>query len=330
MRRTHLILLTFCVPWSAWGHHGVASFDRNTLLEIEGVVTEFDYRNPHSFVHLRTIDSSGNPMDVVIEAQGSSLRPHGVTPDSLLPGDRVTAVVNPSLRSPDEALGREIIKANGIIVPLAGQAVRDRQANTGIATNLAGVWVPNPAGFTTYVRGPRSWSLTEAARQSVESYDPKTVSQATCIPLPPPLLMLYGSINVVEILDDRVLIHSDWMDAERVIYTDRRSADQGEIPALHGFSVGSWEDDELVVDTQHFSMNSSGNNFGIPSGPNKHLVERFSLADDGASISYTFALEDPDNLSAAVTGNSRWDYRPDLEPDDVACDLESAGRYLNE
>ncbi len=27
---------------------------------------------------------------------------------------------------------------------------------------------------------------------------------------------------------------------------------------------------------------------------------------------------------------ARWNYRPDLTPDDVPCDLESAGRYLNE
>ena len=59
-------------------------------------------------------------------------------------------------------------------------------------------------------------------------------------------------------------------------------------------------------------------------------MERFSLADDGANINYSFVLEDLDNLSGTITGNSRWDYRPELEPDDVACDLESAGRYLNE
>lgn len=330
MRSTYLMLISLYISQNAWGHHGVTSFDRNTLLEIEGVVTEFDYRNPHSFVYLRTVDSSGNPLNIVIEAQGSSLRPHGVMPDSILSGDRVTAFVNPSFRSSVEVLGREIIKSDGTVVPLAGQAVRDRQRNTGIATSLAGVWVPHPDGFTAHVRGPASWPLTEAARQSLESYDPKSVSQAACVPLPPPQLMLYGSINVIEILGDRVLIHSDWMDAERVIYTDQRSPNQREIPALHGFSVGRWENGELVVDTRHFSNNSNGNNFGVPSGSNKHLVERFSLADDGANINYSFVLEDLDNLSGTITGNSRWDYRPELEPDDVACDLESAGRYLNE
>ena len=238
MRRMPLILTALCAATSASGHHGASSFDGDTELRLEGVVTEFDYRNPHSFVYLRTTDSSGNPMDIAIEAQGSSLRPYGVTPDSLAAGDRVVAVVFPSFRSPDQALGREIIKEDGTMVPLAWQAARNRQASTGVATGIAGVWLADPVGFTAYVQGFGSWSLTEQGQQAIEAYDARLISQARCIPLPPPLLMLYRSINVVEVLSDRVLIHSDWMDAERAIYTDGRSPADDEIPALHGFRRG--------------------------------------------------------------------------------------------
>ncbi len=330
MRRMPLILTALCAATSASGHHGASSFDGDTELRLEGVVTEFDYRNPHSFVYLRTTDSSGNPMDIAIEAQGSSLRPYGVTPDSLAAGDRVVAVVFPSFRSPDQALGREIIKEDGTVVPLAWQAARNRQAGTGVATGIAGVWLADPVGFTAYVQGFGSWSLTGQGQQAIEAYDARLISQARCIPFPPPLLMLYRSINVVEVLSDRVLIHSDWMDAERAIYTDGRSPADDEIPALHGFSTGRWENDTLIVETNHFSENYAGNNFRVPSSPQKHLVERFSLADDGSNLSYSYVMEDPDYLAAPVSGAASWDYRPDLTPDDVPCDLESAGRYLNE
>jgi hypothetical protein len=60
------------------------------------------------------------------------------------------------------------------------------------------------------------------------------------------------------------------------------------------------------------------------------MFERFTLADDGTGIAYSFVLEDPDTLTEPISGGSRWEYRPDLEPGDVACDLESAGRYLTE
>ena len=330
MRHIPLILSALCAATTASGHHGATFFDGDTELRLEGVIIEFDYRNPHSWVYLSTTDPEGNPMELAIEGQGSSLRPHGVTPDSLVPGDRVTAVVNPSWTKPDEALGRLIIKEDGTVVPMAWQAVGTYETNTGVSDSIAGTWLADNEGFVAYIRAYGSWSLTEKGVAAREAYDPTLISQARCIPFPPPLLMLYRSLNVVEILDDRVLIHSDWMDAERVIHTDGRSPAGDEAPALHGFSTGRWENGTLVVETSHFSENYAGNNFRVPSGPQKRLVERYSLADDGSHLNYSYVMEDPDYLAEPVTGTTRWDYRPDLTPDDVPCDLESAGRYLND
>ena len=330
MRHMPLILGALCTATTASGHHGTPFFDSDTELRYEGVVIEFDYRNPHSWVYLSTTDPEGNPMELAIEGQGSSLRPHGVTPDSLVPGDRVTAVVNPSWTKPDEALGQLIVKEDGTVVPMAWQAVGTYETNTGVSDSIAGTWLADNEGFVAYIQAYGSWPLTEQGVEARDAYDPRLISQARCIPFPPPLLMLYRSINVVEILDDRVLIHSDWMDAERVIYTDGRSPAGGEAPALHGFSAGRWEKDTLVVETGQFSENYAGNNFRVPSGPQKRLVERFSLADDGSHLTYSYVMEDPEYLAEPVIGTTRWDYRPELTPDDVPCDVESAGRYLND
>ena len=110
MRKRLATLLLLCAATSTSAHHGTPFFDSDTEVRYEGVVLEFDYRNPHSWLYIRTADASGNPLDLAIEGQGSSLRPHGVTPDSLVPGERVTAVVNPSWNKPDEALGRLVFK----------------------------------------------------------------------------------------------------------------------------------------------------------------------------------------------------------------------------
>ena len=331
MMRYKLATMTaLCAATGAFGHHGSTFFDGDTEMRYEGVVIEFDYRNPHSWLYLGTTDESGDPLEMAIEGQGSSLRPHGVTPDSLVAGDRVTAVVNPSWTKPDEALGRLVIKEDGTVVPLAWQAVGTYETNTGVTDSIAGTWLADNEGFVAYIQAYGSWPLTEKGVEAREAYDPRLISQSRCIPFPPPLLMLYRSINVVEILDDRVLIHSDWMDAERVIYTDARSPGEDEIPALHGFSTGRWEDGTLVVETSHFSENYAGNNFRVPSGREKRVVERFTLAEDGSHLTYDYVMEDPEYLAAPVTGTTRWDYRPELSPDDVPCDLESAGRYLNE
>ena len=335
MRHTYSLILVpalLCMASNALGHHGSAPFDTSTRVTYEGVITAFDYRNPHSFIYLRTTDSEGNTTDVTIEAVGSSGRQFGVTAESLSPGDSVIAIANPSKQTPDEwGLGVEIIKEDGAVVPLSVRFAREmEQLSTGTTDSIAGIWVPRREDFFRYVLGRSTLPLTEKGAAQLQMYDVSQSSHARCISVPPPTLMLYSSIDVVEISADRVLIHSDWMDAERVIYTDGRTRDEAQVPALHGHSVGYWEDRTLVVETTNFSDNNSGTATGVASGSQKRMRERFTLADNGTGIDYSFELEDPEYLTEPVSGSSRWDYRPDLEPDDVPCDVESAGRYLTE
>ena len=117
---------------------------------------------------------------------------------------------------------------------------------------------------------------------------------------------------------------------ERVIYTDGRSPASDGPPSVNGYSVGRWEDGALVVETTHYTENNSGLAQGLASGSQKRLMERFELIDEGAGMRYSYVMEDPEYLAEPVSGDSTWDYRPDLSPDPVPCDLESAGRYLTE
>lgn len=321
-----------CAATGASAHHGAAPFDTDQTVTVEGVVTEFDYRNPHSFLYLRSTDASGNPVDVTVETVGSSLRSYGFGPDSLRPGEEVILVMNPSHESPREwGLGVEAIKEDGSVVPLSVRFAREReQRSTGNATSLSGVWVPRGEDFFRFVFAYREWELTEQGRQARDAFDIKDSPQARCIPVPPPTLMLYGSVDVVEVLDDRVLIHSDWLDGERVVYTDGRTPAADEPASVNGYSVGRWEDGALVVETTHYTENNSGLAQGLASGSRKRLMERFELVDEGAGMRYSYVMEDPEYLAEPVSGESTWDYRPDLSPDPIPCDLESAGRYLTE
>jgi len=334
MRNANTLILSvlLLVVGSAEAHHGSAPFDTDRTVTVEGVITKFDYRNPHGFLYLRSADGSGHLVDVTVETVGSSLRPHGFSADSLSAGENVILVMNPSHRSPAEwGLGVEVVKVDGTIVPLSVRFARElEQGSTAKATSMAGVWVPRGEDFFRFVFARRSWPLTAKGERAQAAFDIRQSPQAQCIAIPPPTLMLYGSINLVEILDDRVLIHSDWLDGERVIYTDRNSPSDEQPPVLNGYSAGHWEDDALVIETTHFTANNSGLAQGIPSGPQKRLLERFELIDDGAGLRYSYVLEDPEYLADAVSGDARWDYRPDLDPDPVPCDLESAGRYLTE
>jgi len=44
-------------------------------------------------------------------------------------------------------------------------------------------------------------------------------------------------------------------------------------------------------------------------------------------MNYEFVLEDPDYLAEPLTYRTQLEYRPDIEPTNLACDLETARRY---
>jgi hypothetical protein len=120
------------------------------------------------------------------------------------------------------------------------------------------------------------------------------------------------------------------MSSERVVYLDGRGHPENGVPSLHGHSIGHWEGSTLVVDTTHFTEHKQGNSMSLPSGLRKHVVERFSLSDDHKHLEYGFVLEDPDYLAAPVTYSAEWDYRPDLSPSGLPCDLDVARRFLTQ
>ncbi|HLF09963.1 MAG TPA: hypothetical protein VJA26_02020, partial [Gammaproteobacteria bacterium] len=141
---------------------------------------------------------------------------------------------------------------------------------------------------------------------------------------------LYPVTSTIEVGADTVTFHVDWMSSERVVYLDGRGHPEGGERSLHGHSIGHWEGDTLVVDTAQFADHREGTTMGLPSGPGKHLVERFSLSEDRRHLRYEAVLEDPEYLAAPVVNSSEWDYRPDLQPTGLACDLEVARRFLTE
>ncbi len=316
----------------AVAHHSAALFDTAQKIAVEGVVTKYDWRNPHIYMTLRVTDADGTEHDREIEAGASSvLLPLGLTPTAVAIGERVTIRGNPSKRGTGTMLGRELVKADGSVLPLNIASAPSRKAPPdAVATSIAGTWFPPLRGFGGFGPGPGRWPLTERGRAALTAFDNRQTAHADCIPVTAPTLMLYPVTSVVEVTPDVVKFHVDWMSSERIVYVDGRDHPPNGAPSLHGHSIGRWEGATLVVDTVQFVPHKQGNAMNLPSGPRKHVVERFSLGDDRKHLRYESVLEDPDYLAAPVTYSAEWDYRPDLAPTGVACDLEVARRFLSE
>jgi hypothetical protein len=84
-------------------HHSFAAFYlEDQTISIEGDIIEFEYRSPHSFVHVMTRDESGATQRFSAEwGSPNRLSQRGVTADTLKPGDRVVISGSPG-RNPAE------------------------------------------------------------------------------------------------------------------------------------------------------------------------------------------------------------------------------------
>lgn len=76
-------------------HHGSANYDMSKSVSVKGTVTQFDFINPHSAIHLEAKDDKGNAEPWLIEADSpNNLARAGWSRESLKPGDRITVVGN--------------------------------------------------------------------------------------------------------------------------------------------------------------------------------------------------------------------------------------------
>jgi exonuclease VII large subunit len=84
-------------------HHSFAAFYfEDQSVTIEGQVVEYQYRNPHTWLHFTAKDAQGETRTYAAEwSSPGRLRAQGVTQDTLKAGDQVIVTGSPG-RTPSE------------------------------------------------------------------------------------------------------------------------------------------------------------------------------------------------------------------------------------
>ena len=102
---------------SAYAHHSfAATYFVDREITVEGEITSFLYRNPHSFVKVLAPDDKGQMQTWAVEwGGGAQLNQEHVTRDTLKPGDHVTVTGNPGRDPADHRirLHRIVRKSDG-------------------------------------------------------------------------------------------------------------------------------------------------------------------------------------------------------------------------
>ena len=177
---------------AASAHHSPSAFDLATEVTISGTIIELEWKNPHIYFTIQTMDENGQPLLQQVEAQPiSSLQTFGVTKEVLAPGSTIILRANPSRRGLAGRLrGLDVTTSGGVIYPLVLSGRSSAPPTAEQATEgLAGRWAVSPATLRSAALEMAAWPLTEAARTALaEVRAGATESQAGCPSYPPPML----------------------------------------------------------------------------------------------------------------------------------------------
>jgi len=93
-------------------------------------------------------------------------------------------------------------------------------------------------------------------------------------------------------LPDKVIFLYEYMHNFRIVYTDGREHHQTWEPTLLGDSVGKWEGDTLVIDTNNFTDRTWLDDHGNRHSDALHVIERWRRVSAN-QVSYEETIDDP-------------------------------------
>ncbi|MFT3905667.1 MAG: hypothetical protein QM718_05125 [Steroidobacteraceae bacterium] len=167
--------------------------------------------------------------------------------------------------------------------------------------DFSGVWqaVDAPAALRTeqgalpplLPQARQSYEAHLAARKAGDaSFDPTT----QCQPPGTPRAYFMGMPFEIQQEQKDIYILFQWNRLFRVVDLGI-SHDQQNMyaPTFFGWSVGSWQQDELVIDSVLFNDSTLLDAAGLPHSMDLHTIERWRLSRDGQRIDARITIEDP-------------------------------------
>src|SRR5579885_1276932 len=102
---------------AAAAHHSGAMFEPQKTITLKGVVKEFEYTNPHSWLWVTVTNDDQTTTDWGFEAEGpSTLFRAGIKKSDLKPGDKVTVTGRPMRDGRPAAAWVRVIREDGRVL----------------------------------------------------------------------------------------------------------------------------------------------------------------------------------------------------------------------
>jgi len=239
----------------AFAHHSFAPhFDSSKPVSISGTVTEFEARNPHSYLHISAIDENGRTREYVCESHGvTQLSRAGITPQVLKAGTKLRVTGSLSRHSPYMCFFDNVEFADGRT--LSVNSPRDASQPVARRKDIFGAWLLAPLpNRSTSGSQPMMQLLTPAGEKAVAGYDPfKDDPTFRCDPVA--IRRVWGAPGTpLEVLHDGndVVLHHEWMDVRRTVHMEAKAHPKTGTFGSLGHSIGRFDGDTLVVETANY------------------------------------------------------------------------------
>ena len=324
--RTSFFLGIFFPAFNLFAHHSFsATFNGDVITELEGVVTEVRWRNPHITFVLKSLDSNGDEVFWDMESQSLSImRRMELASPFIGVGDQITVAGNPARRSDlNSVFARNILLPSGEewVFRFGASPADLRWSDRLLGTTEK--WFATEGETSESDRGIfRVWStslsfgggglrksdypLTDSAQVAVIEFDPiEDAPLANCAPKGMSYIMTQP--YPMEFVDkgDKILLRIEEYDSVRTIYMADAALAEEPPPSLLGYSVGHWENDTLVVRTTRVNY-PHFDGTGIPQSEAVEFTERITAFDDVGQLDYKITVIDPETFTEPVLLEKSW------------------------
>jgi hypothetical protein len=171
-------------------------------------------------------------------------------------------------------------------------------------------WV---ADYSNPILKPEAREVVKRITEAELAGRPHVELQTLCRPSGvPEILNLRDNMQMLPLPSGREITILYWRDNQvRHVYMDVAHSENPP-KTWYGESIGRYEGDTLVIDTIGLNDKTDTDRFGTPHSDQIHVVERYRLSDDKATLEVLFTVDDPVYFTTQWSG--RADYRRDQRP----------------
>ncbi|MFL2547361.1 MAG: DUF6152 family protein [Candidatus Rariloculaceae bacterium] len=327
MKRLAATLALALIPVWAFAHHSIRAFyDDQNISEIEGTITNVRWVNPHIRFDIEATVENGDTQTWRVEAGAINfLERDGISRDDLAVGEQIKVTGYGSRFGRPEMVASYITRSSGediVLWPglfgMGTRAALSESASEVAASNEQPVSAEGMFRVWSVGEGSMGRSANEAplplrpeALAARQDYDPLTDDTALrCIQQGMPgIIDNPFPMEIVGSRDD-VVIRFEEFDVVRRIHMDVDAAPENTPATPHGYSIGRWDGDELVVVTTHIDWPYL-DDVGTPMSPALEVIERYSLNEDEDRLNVVITFTDPATFTEpAVREGTYWDWVP--------------------